>query len=402
MNSIGRPTGVDQKDDLKDFHEAMAVQATRQQIVDYNAMVKSAAAVGTELQSLLEQLDKKDNTSMLASRSATVEQALEKARTENKNFLAGFSGPQKSGLKEITKKLAKADSELAQRSAELKPKIAEAKPASEALASSLQSLEHALANFQNEQASLGQEMSIVNSDGEDVAFEIAPVKSSISFKSQPVVIFTSGTISRSAAQARQNAYAVKLTEDISDLQQNITQVLRAKLDKADRCGERVSIQNATLNPTPPATLVFVQLHFERWSCFGGQNNEMAEGDGSLEVKLTPEVAADGTLRLTPVVGRIDAEGLLGESLRTGSLGDELRDKMAESILSAVREGGNFKVILPPAAQNSATLLHTQFQSTGAGALTVVLEGKIEVSDDKATALASQLKERAALVPGTPQ
>jgi len=44
MNSIGRPTGVDQKDDLKDFHEALAVQATSQQIVDYNAMVKSAAA----------------------------------------------------------------------------------------------------------------------------------------------------------------------------------------------------------------------------------------------------------------------------------------------------------------------------------------------------------------------
>ena len=402
MNSIGRPTGVDQKDDLKDFHAALAVQATSQQIVDYNAMVKTTATAGAELQSLLDQLNKKDNASTLASRGATLEQALEKARTESKNFLAGFSGPQKSGLKEVTKKLARADSELAQRSAEFSQRIAEARPTSETVDSSVQNLDHALTNFQNEQANLGQEMGIVNSGGEDVAFEIAPVRTSINFKNQPVAIVTSGAISRMAAQAGQNSYAVKLTEDISDLQQNITEVLRAQLDKAERCGERVAIQNATLNPMPPASLVSVQLHFERWSCFGGQNNEMAESDGSLEVKLTPEVAADGTLRLAPAVGRIDAQGLLGESLRSGSLGDELRDKIAESILSTVRQGGNFKVILPPAARNSATLRHTQFQSTGAGALTVVLEGEIKVSDDQATALASELKERPASLPTVPR
>jgi hypothetical protein len=401
MSSIGRPTGVDQKDDLKDFHEALAVQATSQQIVDYNAMVKSTAAIGAALQNLLEQLDNKDVTA-ITSRGATLQQALEKARTENKNFLAGFSGPQKSGLKEITKKLTKADSELAQRSTELNQKVADAKPASEAIAGSAQNLELALTNFQNEQGSLGQEMGIVNSDGEDVAFEIAPVKNSISFKNQKVAIVTSGTISRGAAQGAQNSYAVKLTEDISDLQQNITQVLRAQLDKAERCGERVAIQNATINPMPPASLVSVQLHFERWSCFGGQNNEMAEGDGSLEVKLTPEVTADGTLRLTPFVGHIDAQGLVGESLRSGSLGDELRDKIAEAILSAVRQGGNLKVILPPTAQNFATLRHSQFQSTGAGALTVVLDGDIKVSDDKATALASELKERPSSLPIAPR
>jgi hypothetical protein len=402
MNSIGRPTGVDQKDDLKDFHEALAVQATSQQIVDYNAMVKSAMAASTELRSLLEQLDKKDNTSPLVGRGATLQQALEKARTENKNFLAGFSSAQKTGLKETTKKLTKEDAELAQRSAELNQKISDAKPASDAIASSVQNLEIALANFQNEQASLGEEMGIVNSDSENVAFEIAPVKNSISFKNQLVAIVTSGTISKNAAETEQNSYAVKLTEDISDLQQNITQVLSAQLDKAERCGERVAIQNATLTPMPPTTLVSIQLHFERWSCFGGQNNEMAESDGALEVKLTPEVAADGTLRLTPFVGHIDAQGLLGESLRSGSLGDELRDKITAAILSAVRQGGNFKVILPPAAQNFAMLRHTQFQSTGAGALTVVLEGDIKVSDDQATELATELKRQPSSLSGVPR
>ena len=35
LGSIGRPTGVDEKDSLKDFHEAMAVQATGQQISEF-------------------------------------------------------------------------------------------------------------------------------------------------------------------------------------------------------------------------------------------------------------------------------------------------------------------------------------------------------------------------------
>ena len=102
------------------------------------------------------------------------------------------------------------------------------------------------------------------------------------------------------------------------------------------------------------------------------------------------------------MGHIDAQGLLGESLRSGSLGEELRDKIAAAILSAVRQGGNFKVILPPAAQNSAMLRHTQFQSTGAGALTVVLEGDIKVSDDQATELATELKRQPSSLSGVPR
>ena len=179
MSSIGKPTGVDQKDDLKDFHEALAVQATSQQTTEYAAMVKSTAAASTELQSLLEQLQKKDNASALASRGTTLQQALEKARTANKNFLGGFSAPQKSGLKEIAKKLTKADAELAQRSQELNERAADTKAASEAVASSAQNLDRALTGFQEQQASLGQEMGIVNPESAGLTFHIAPVRNSI-------------------------------------------------------------------------------------------------------------------------------------------------------------------------------------------------------------------------------
>ncbi|MGA8432422.1 MAG: hypothetical protein WB729_21525 [Candidatus Sulfotelmatobacter sp.] len=390
MSSIGKPTGVDQKDDLKDFHEALAVQATSQQITQYAAMVKSTAAASTELQSLIGQLQKKDSASALASRGTTFQQALEKARTENKNFLGGFSGPQKSGLKEIAKKLTKEDAELAQRGQELNERVADTKDAGEAIASSAQNLDRALTSFQEQQASLGQEMGIVNPENAGLIFHIAPVRSSINFKSQLVTIVTSGMISQGSAG---HVFAVTLTEDVFDLQQNITEVLRTQLNKSDRCGERVAIQDATLTPAQPASIVATRLHFERWACLGRDNNEMAEGDGTLEVKLTPEVDETGTLRLKPVISRIDAEGLLGESLRSGSLGSDLRDKIAETILSAVRQGGDFKQLLPPAAQGSAALHHARFQSTGAGALTVVLDAEIKVPEEKAPSLASELKER---------
>src|SRR5277367_6261569 len=56
LSSTGKATGVDVKDDLKDFHETMAVQATSQQIVEYAAMMKSTEAAATELKIFVEQL----------------------------------------------------------------------------------------------------------------------------------------------------------------------------------------------------------------------------------------------------------------------------------------------------------------------------------------------------------
>src|ERR1700733_11067549 len=45
----GRATGVSEKDELKDFREVLAVQATSQQIVQYAAMGKISEAEKAEL-----------------------------------------------------------------------------------------------------------------------------------------------------------------------------------------------------------------------------------------------------------------------------------------------------------------------------------------------------------------
>jgi hypothetical protein len=189
---------------------------------------------------------------------------------------------------------------------------------------------------------------------------------------------------------------------MNDLQHNIIGVLHAQLDRGARCGERVRIQNADLRPQAPASLVVAQLHYERWACTtplsGRQTpDEMAEGNGTIEVKLTPAVSEDGRLRFVPQIVRIDAEGMLGEALRSGPLGEELRDQVAAALLSTVRQGED--VLLPPEAQGHATLRRAKFLDTGSGRLNLVMDGEIRVSNDKVTAFTSALKPRSAVQEG---
>jgi len=389
--SGGKATGVVVKDELKDFHVALAVQANTQQIAEYAAMMKSTEAANAQLKNFLEQLGKQANASDLASHGAALAQAIEMARMEDKRFLDGFSEPQKSGLREIIRRLTKADADLAQQAKELTERVRDTKATGQPTAASAQSLGRALTNFQSQQIALAEEMNVGADRKQDSTFDLPPVKRSMSFAGQPVVITTRGVISQPTSEGSQSSFKLELTADLSDLQQNITEVLHAQLDTDERCGERIALQGATLGPAEPASLAEVQLHLERWSCRGGQANEMAESNGTIEVKLTPSVGADGLLRLTPEILRVDAQGLIGELLRSGSPGEILRDKIMEAILSAVRQGADFNTTLPPAARGKTTLRRAQFQGTGSGKLLVVLEAEIRVSNEQATSLTDELK-----------
>jgi len=123
-------------------------------------------------------------------------------------------------------------------------------------------------------------------------------------------------------------------------------------------------------------------------------NEIVEGDGAIELKLAAVVAADGALHLTAETGRVEVKELLGDLLRSGTLGDFLREDIAGLLQSAMQQGADLKTLLPPSAQGSAALRHAQFQGTGSGKLMLVLEGEIRVSNDKMTALTGELKARA--------
>jgi hypothetical protein len=404
MGAGGAGTGLDVKDDLKGFHEALALQASTQQLVEYSLMVKSTESASAELRAFVEQVTKDNRASTVADRDKSFEQAVEKARTESATFIQRLSDRQKAGLKETLKRLAKADSDLAQQAKAMALEVGDTKADAQQIANSAQNLDRTLTSFHSQQLELGDEMSVGRRDGgQEISFKIPPVKSSVNFSpvnldlggsglSAPIAIITSGVISKGALQGGGNTFGLELTADLSDLRQNITQVLRAQLDKADRCGEQITIQNATFTPSTPASMVLVQVHYERWACFGGGTpNEMVEGNGSLEVKLTPDVGDDGSLRVVAAIGRVDAQGLVGELLRSGSLGEVVRDRISESLLASVRQASNYKALLPPVAQGNVTLQRVQFQETGPGRLSVVLHGNIQVSSDKVTLLTSELE-----------
>src|SRR5579863_6143187 len=77
LNSVGKPSGVSAKDDLKDFHDALAVQASSEQIVEFAAWQKSTAAARAALQILANEPHEDEKSASQADAAAAFLQALE-------------------------------------------------------------------------------------------------------------------------------------------------------------------------------------------------------------------------------------------------------------------------------------------------------------------------------------
>jgi hypothetical protein len=397
LSGISRPDGVAEKDSLKDFHRAMAMQATSPQIADFQALIKDTEAAQASLQSIRQQL-RAENAAPETART-TLNQAIEKARSETTKFPDSFSSAQKAGLKDVLKRLAKADSTLEQEEKSLDQAL-DLKAAIPQVTATVESLDKALTDFNDQQLALGREMSITLATGQDVAFALPPIKIPLKIENRTISLTSSGELSQIAAQGGKRTFKLETIADLSDLQQNISAILRAQLETSQTCGQRLAIREATLTPANPASLLVLRLHFERWMCARttGQQiaTELAEDDGTVEIKLTAAVeSAQSSPRMVKIAaafGRIDASGMLAESLRSGSLGDDLCDKVAELVQSAARAGSDFKITIPPAVQNSAIVHSAKFQEMGVGGLSLALDGRVEISNAQADQLASQLNQ----------
>jgi len=397
LSSYSRPEGVVEKDALKDFHQTIAVQATSQQVAEFQEVVKSSDAAKEKLRTFLGQTDNVPPNSKAGNEG--LEPALQNALNENRKFLAGFSDAQKAGLKDITKRLEKADSDLEQEQTRLSQILRSASPAAGELTARSQSLDKALTEYANQQLELGREMSIVLASGRDLAFRLPTVRTPVSIDGRTVSVSVSGALSQIEEQNGQRTFQLELNEDLSDLQQNIGALLHSALTINNSCGERVSVRQAMLGPSSQAGLLILLLHYERWSCarlYGQTNaNELAEDDGTVEVKLTPLIDQSNALRLNAEFGRIDAGGMFTESLRSGDLGDLLREKISGAILGPLHAATDLKTSLPSALENSAVIESARFRDAGAGVLNIVFEGKTRISNEQANLLASQLNQATA-------
>jgi hypothetical protein len=231
-------------------------------------------------------------------------------------------------------------------------------------------------------------------------FKIPPVKIPVNVKDQRITMVASALITLTRKSQGLNILNLKMDADLSDLQQNMTELLSAELDKDDHCGDRIAVQHATLTPAEPASLAVVQLHYERYACakvFGKQEaKRVVAGNAVMQMTLTPAVEEDNTeLRLVPEVGPIEADGSLGQLLRSGTLGDMLREKIRKAILNALQKGTDLSATLPPAVQGYVKIKDARFKDAGSGHLLVLLEGEIQVTNEQIQQLSKQVKERVA-------
>jgi hypothetical protein len=223
----------------------------------------------------------------------------------------------------------------------------------------------------------------------DLAFEIPPVPVSVDLAGQPVRLVVSGDIAGPP-------YRLNLHADLADLQAHMTPLLQAELNKSDRCGERISVETATIVPAAPSARLTVQLHFEKWACikaFGKENaKRLVGGNGVVETILTPRME-DGAVRLDAAVGKIDADGSLGELLHSGSLGDALRDKIREALLKAIRKSTDLSVLVPEPARQYVNVQSISFSDREGGRLGLRVTAQLRTPDGQVAPLLDQFRNR---------
>lgn len=216
---------------------------------------------------------------------------------------------------------------------------------------------------------------------EDLTLRLPPVKTSINFGNQPIGI-TAVAVITGHPNSLQDTFRLLLTADMAELQAHMTDLLRAELDSADRCGDRLSVASATLVPVNPAGALTANVHYERWVCvklLGKEvNKKLLGGDGSIPVNLSPSIEGS-EVKLMTEVGTIQAKGALGEVLRSPPVRDRLRERIGASVQSALQGGTNLKAILPPALARVASITGARFADGGSGRLSFELAAEIRMS-----------------------
>jgi hypothetical protein len=210
---------------------------------------------------------------------------------------------------------------------------------------------------------------------------------------QAIEVTASGSVSRIAP----DVFRLNLNASLASLQENITAILRPQVDRSNRCGERISLERATLVPIAPASLLTAYVHYEKWACAKAFGKEIAKkliaGNGVIPVKLTPAVEGNN-VRLDPEVGEIQADGSLGEALRSGSLGAELREKISAKLVSTIQKATNLGTTLPPGLESVATVRSVRFAGDDSH-LSLSLEGEVHIPAEKLRPIIEQMKSEAA-------
>ncbi len=222
----------------------------------------------------------------------------------------------------------------------------------------------------------------------NLTLTIPPVKTSLNIEGQAVEIAVWGTVSEAPS-----GFQFAVTADLGGLQEKLTPVLAAQFNRSERCGERLTVERAELAPADPAGVLTAHLHYERFACAKAFGKEvvkrLAGGNAVVEVMLTPSIGDDG-IALAAEVRKIDADGSLGEVLRSGTFGDSIRERIAASIEAAVRKSADLRSIMPPEMAGVATVRSVRFADGVGGHLWLKASGEVRLGAEEFRKAANKL------------
>ncbi|MGA9968334.1 MAG: hypothetical protein WBQ10_24260 [Terriglobales bacterium] len=162
-HSAGRPsTGASNPtpntSDMTDFNRAIALQATPDQIAQFQQLNKSTETASKQAQNLIQ--PNENATRPNSSRYADLSDAVDEGQTNIQRFVGSFSAAQQSGLKPQIKKLSKADSDVSNQSKALAKELERSQIDDKKLLAVTVKLDKALTGFRTELVDIGKEMGI--------------------------------------------------------------------------------------------------------------------------------------------------------------------------------------------------------------------------------------------------
>jgi hypothetical protein len=153
------------------------------------------------------------------------------------------------------------------------------------------------------------------------------------------------------------------------------------------------VEKAVLAPEAPAGVLTANVNFERYACVKALGKQIVKrlvgGHAVIEVNLTPSVGENGIM-LAAEVRKLDADGSLGQVLHSGDFGDSIREKIEDSIESAIQKSADLKLTLPAELENAATIQTVQFADGGSGRLWLTIGGEVRLSAEQLRRVAKEL------------
>jgi hypothetical protein len=146
--------------DVAGFKHAVAEQATDEQIGQFRLMAKNTEAARQQAQDFQDMGSKPGNSENLTSKATALQNSVEQALSDTRNFRRSFTDSQEATLKNQAKKLTKSDAALSKRAKAIGQQLERQTPNSSRLVSAAANLEKEIVVLQSDQIDLGKQMGI--------------------------------------------------------------------------------------------------------------------------------------------------------------------------------------------------------------------------------------------------